>query len=131
MSISLPAPERRLATIHCVIPGLSMFLIGLYFGQTLSAGVDIVMLQSGLIGLLGLLGLTHQAATLQIKRLDASPTKSRSQSSPSVERRLDRHVSARRIHSRHLSLVKCRKGRANSVGNVATAVRTDVDLATH
>ena len=43
---------RRVETVHCLILGLSMFLVGLYFGTSLPAGVDLVVLQTGLIGFL-------------------------------------------------------------------------------
>ncbi|MFT5326808.1 MAG: hypothetical protein ACI8P0_004691 [Planctomycetaceae bacterium] len=86
---------RRVETVHCLILGLSMFLVGLYFGTSLPAGVDLVVLQTGLIGFLGFLGLTQIQAVVQPKQQPQFESKiSRSRQ---VERRLDRHVAQGQI----------------------------------
>jgi len=87
---------RRVETVHCLILGLSMFLVGLYFGTSLPAGVDLVVLQSGLIGFLGFLGLTQ----IQIDATPTDPSASGSKISRSrrVEQRLDRHTAPPELH---------------------------------
>jgi hypothetical protein len=86
---------RRVETVHCLILGLSMFLVGLYFGTSLPAGVDLVVLQTGLIGFLGFMGLTQiRVATESQRHSQIETTISRSKQ---VERRLDRHTAKREI----------------------------------
>ena len=86
------APARRIETVHCLILGLSTFLVGLYFGTSLPAGLDLVVLQTGLIGFLGFLGLTQiRVAVEQAPEASAVSTISRSRQ---VERRLDRHTAS-------------------------------------
>ena len=83
---------RRVETVHCLILGLSMFLVGLYFGTSLPAGVDLVVLQTGLIGFLGFLGLTQIQVAVQPK--EPTHVESKISRSRQVERRLDRHTAA-------------------------------------
>ena len=86
---------RRVETVHCLILGLSMFLVGLYFGTSLPAGVDLVVLQTGLIGFLGFMGLTQiRVATESQRQIQVESKISRSRQ---VERRLDRHIAQRQI----------------------------------
>ena len=94
---------RRVELVHCLILGLSMFLVGLYFGTSLPAGVDLVVLQTGLIGFLGFLGLTQiQVATEPQRQIQVESKISRSRQ---VERRLDRHTAQHEIqridHGKH------------------------------
>lgn len=88
--------NQRVETVHCLILGLSTFLMGLYFGTSLPAGVDLVVLQSGLIGFLGFLGLT------QIQTVIEPETETRDVSNISrsrrVEQRLARHTASSEIH---------------------------------
>lgn len=86
---------RRVETIHCLILGLSMFLVGLYFGTAMPPGVDLVVLQTGLIGFLGFLGLTQIQAATEPKR--QTPIESTISRSKQVERRLDRHIAPPQI----------------------------------
>lgn len=86
---------RSPETVHCMILGLSTFLVGLYFGTSLPAGVDVVVLQTGLIGFLSFLGLTQLRTTTEpaseSARASMTPAPSMVRSRL-VERRLDRHV---------------------------------------
>lgn len=86
---------RRVESIHCLILGLSMFLVGLYFGTSMPPGVDLVVLQTGLIGFLGFLGLTRIQVATEPKR--QTPIESTISRSRQVELRLDRHVAPPRI----------------------------------
>lgn len=90
------AQTRRIGTVHCLILGLSMFLVGLYFGTSMPAGVELVVLQAGLIGVLGFLALTQ----IRISVEPAAPASADSVilRSKQVERRLDRHIAPRSIH---------------------------------
>jgi hypothetical protein len=45
--------------VHRPIPGLSTFLVSVYFSTPLPVGVDLVVLQTDLIGFLGFLGVTQ------------------------------------------------------------------------
>ncbi len=86
---------QRVQSIHCLILALSMFLVGLYFGTSLPAGVDLIVLQTGLIGFLGFLGLTQiQVATEPKRPIQVESKISRSRQ---VERRLERHVAQPQI----------------------------------
>lgn len=124
--------RRSPETVHCVILGLSTFLIGLYFGTSLPTGVDLVVLQTGLIGFLSFLGLTQlrittePASDSQDTSVSQAPSMARSRL---VERRLDRHLGKpvfRRIdHGRQPGLpVSVRKSSrtAGAVSTVATQV---------
>ena len=86
---------RRLEIVHCLILGLSMFLVGLYFGTSLPAGVDLVVLQTGLIGFLGFLGLTQIRIAIEPKQ--HTQIESKISRSRQVERRLDRHTAPHEI----------------------------------
>lgn len=90
------AQTRRIETVHCLILGLSMFLVGLYFGTSIPAGVDLVALQTGLIGVLGFLALTQIRIVVEPAE-QASPD-SVIFRSKQVERRLDRHIAPESIH---------------------------------
>lgn len=86
---------QRVQSIHCLILGLSMFLVGLYFGTAMPPGVDLIVLQTGLIGFLGFLGLTQiQVATEPKREIPVESTIARSRQ---VERRLERHVAPRQF----------------------------------
>ncbi|NQV26067.1 MAG: hypothetical protein HQ518_17040 [Rhodopirellula sp.] len=87
---------RRIEIVHCLILGLSMFLVGLYFGTSLPAGVDLVVLQTGLIGILGFLGLTQVRIAVDPKQ-KSNLVESGISRSRQVERRLDRHIAPRAI----------------------------------
>ena len=50
---------RRVEIVHGLIPGLSMFLVSLYFSTPLPVGVDLVVLQTDLIGFLGFRGVSQ------------------------------------------------------------------------
>lgn len=92
--------RRSPETVHCVILGLSTFLVGLYFGTSLPTGVDLVVLQTGLIGFLSFLGLTQLRITTEPASGSPDASVSRAPSlarSRLVERRLDRHVGKRDI----------------------------------
>jgi hypothetical protein len=74
--------------IHCVIFGLSTYLVGLYFGQALPAGIDMIALQGGLIGMLAFVGFSNRYN-------EASP-QAQAQAEEvqnEIETRLERHVS--------------------------------------
>ena len=87
-----PTRIRRVQAMHCLILALSMFLVGLYFGTSLPAGLDLIVLQTGLIGILGFMGLTQIQIAVEPKQQVQVETKiSRSRQ---VERRLDRHVAS-------------------------------------
>jgi len=94
---------RRVEIVHGLIPGLSMFLISLYFSIPLPVGVDLVVLQTGLIGFLGFLGLTQIRVATEPQRQIQVESKNRR--SRQVERRLDRHTAQHEIqridHGRH------------------------------
>ena len=118
---------RRVETVHCLILGLSMFLVGLYFGTSLPAGVDLVVLQTGLIGFLGFLGLSQiRIATEPKQQIQIESKISRSRQ---VERRLDRHVAQRQIQridhgkraGRPVSVMKS----SRTVGAVSTVTETE------
>ncbi len=130
--ISYSAAERRQAGAFCVIPSLSTFLIGLYFGQSLPPGVDLVVLQTGLIGMLAFMGLTFQATNAVVIPSTETETESDrdSQRSWYVERRLDRHVDQPKVHSRPLAELRDLISRASSVGNEASTAHTDSEPAT-
>ena len=112
---------RRVEIVHCLILGLSMFLVGLYFGTSLPAGVDLVVLQTGLIGFLGFLGLTQiRIATEPKQDIQIESKISRSRQ---VERRLDRHTAEHHIQridrGKHAGRpVSVRKG-SRTVGTVS------------
>ncbi len=124
------AAEPRQAVRYTVIPSLSAFLIGLYFGQSLPPGVDLVVLQTGLIGMLAFLGLTFQASqtpSRPVRERQTVSAEDEPEDRPSwyVERRLDRHVDQPRVHSRPLAELRDLISRANFVGNGSDATRTD------
>ena len=50
---------RHFEIVHRPIPGLSTFLVSVYFSTPLPVGVDLVVLQTDLIGFLGFLGVTQ------------------------------------------------------------------------
>ncbi|MDA0282637.1 MAG: hypothetical protein O3B13_16625 [Planctomycetota bacterium] len=86
---------RPIETVHCLILGLSMLLVGLYFGTSIPAGVDLVALQTGLIGMLVFMGLTQiRIATQPLRQTE---TESKISRSTQVERRLERHIAAPHI----------------------------------
>ena len=96
-------PAKRIEAVHCAILGLSTFLLGLYFGAALPAGVDLVVLQTGLIGVLGFLGLTQittlSQQTHQTEQIQPQPTAAASgRVERRLERHLDRHMVGRHIH---------------------------------
>lgn len=97
MNTESQRPSRSIEGVHCTILGLSTFLVGLYFGQSLPPGVELVVLQTGLIGILGFLGLTQIRVTRREVSREAE-SRTRTSTSRQVERRLERHVSARHIH---------------------------------
>ncbi len=124
------AAEPRQAISFTVIPTLSAFLVGLYFGQSLPPGVDLVVLQTGLIGMLAFLGLTFQASqtpSRTVHERQSIPAEDEPENRPSwyVERRLDRHVDQPRVHSRPLAELRDRISRASFIGNESDAARTD------
>lgn len=122
---------QRVQSIHCLILALSMFLVGLYFGTSLPAGVDLIVLQTGLIGFLGFLGLTQiQVATEPKRQILVESKISRSKQ---VERRLDRHTAPREIkridHAKHTGRpVSVRKSSrtAGAVSAVADSERESI-----
>jgi|GEM_PF-1972574 len=124
-SNSLSGADRRQAGTYCVIPSLSTFLIGLYFGQSLPPGVDLVVLQSGLIGLLAFLGLTFQSTRTVAPPAVPEESAPDTQRSWYVERRLDRHVDQPRVHTRPLADLRNLISQASSIGSEASAARTD------
>ena len=83
---------RRLEIVHCLILGLSIFLVSLYFGTSLPAGVDLVVLQTGLIGFLGLTQIRIAIEPKQHTQIESKISRSRQ-----VERRLDRHTAPHEI----------------------------------
>ena len=75
------------APIHSIILGLSTYLVGLYFGHALTAGVEMIALQVGLIGMLAYVGFTNrynQTIVIEEIQEEVPPTV--------VETRLERHV---------------------------------------
>lgn len=118
---------RRVETVHCLILGLSMFLVGLYFGTSLPAGVDLVVLQSGLIGFLGFLGLTQiQIAAAPDNRASVRSKISRSRR---VERRLDRHTALPEPHRINQETGGRLAASAREDSYVADAVSSTPDLS--
>jgi len=77
-----------------------MFLVSLYFSTPLPVGVDLVVLQTGLIGFLGLTQI--RVATEPQRQIQVESQISRSRQ---VERRLARYIAQRKIqridHDRH------------------------------
>ena len=51
--------SRRSGMTQFGILAMSTFLIGLYFGHDLPSGVDLITLQTGLIGIMAFLSLNH------------------------------------------------------------------------
>jgi hypothetical protein len=129
---SVSAGSRRLPISYCVIPSLSMFLIGLYFGQSIPPGVDLVVLQSGLIGVLAFLGLTCQSARSPVEAPTTAVVEPSPDSRPSwyVERRLDRHVIQPRVATHHFADRADRVSQAGSVDNRVGAGQTSIELGT-
>ena len=60
MNFSLSSPEARkqIATQFAIL-SLSAFLLGLYYGRDLEAGIDLITLQTGLVGVMALVNLAH------------------------------------------------------------------------
>jgi hypothetical protein len=73
--------------IHCVIFGLSTYLVGLYFGQALPVGIDLIALQTGLIGMLAFVGFSNRYEEATQTQVVQEETRS------DVEIRLEQHVS--------------------------------------
>ena len=114
---------RRVEIVHGLIPGLSMFLVSLYFSTPLPVGVDLVVLQTGLIGFLGLTQI--RVATEPQRQIQMESQISRSRQ---VERRLARHIAQRKIqridHDRHAGRpVSVRKG-SRTVGTVSAVTES-------
>lgn len=118
---------RRVETVHCLILGLSMFLVGLYFGTSLPAGVDLVVLQSGLIGFLGFLGLTQIQIAVTPK--DDPAGGARISRSRRVERRLDRHTVRPEPHRINYGVKESLPVSAGRNSRTASAVSKDPELA--
>jgi hypothetical protein len=119
---------RRVEFVHGLILALSMFLVGLYFGTALPAGVDLVVLQAGLIGFLSFLGLTQIRIATEPKQ-ESPTTGTRINRSQQVERRLDRHVARPEIHridhvrqAEHPASVKKSSRTAGAISTVAKPV---------
>ena len=75
------------APIHAVILGLSTYLVGLYFGHALTAGMEMIALQAGLIGMLAYVGFSNRFNQTILEaemQQEEQPTV--------VETRLERHV---------------------------------------
>ena len=85
-----PNRIRRVQAMHCLILALSMFLVGLYFGTSLPAGLDLIVLQTGLIGFLGFIGLTQ--IRIAVEPQQHIQIESKISRSRQIERRLDRHT---------------------------------------
>lgn len=77
---------RMLEGAHCAILGLSTFLAGLYFGQTIPAGVNLVVLQVGLVGVVAFLGLANLSAVRHLRRVEDTEAEQ-------IEQRLEQHTS--------------------------------------
>lgn len=86
---------RRVQAMHCLVLALSMFLVGLYFGTSLPPGLDLVVLQTGLIGMLGFMGLAQIQIAVEPKA--DTQIESKISRSKQVERRLDRHTAKSQI----------------------------------
>jgi hypothetical protein len=121
--------SRQVETIHCLILALSMFLVGLYFGTSLPAGADLVVLQTGLIGILGFLGLTQiHVATEPRRTIQVESKVSRSRQ---VERRLERHIAQREIqridHGKHAGRPVSVRKSSRTAGAVSAVTESDRD----
>lgn len=76
---------RTRVGVHCATLAVSTFLAGLYFGQAIPAGVNLLMLQAGTVGVIAFLGLTHLSAVRHLRRVEDSEA-------GQVEDRLTRHT---------------------------------------
>jgi hypothetical protein len=118
---------RRVEIVHCVILGLSMFLVGLYFGTSLPVGVDLVVLQTGLIGFLGFLGLTQIQISVEPKQ--HTQVESKISRSRQVERRLDRHTAEHKIqridHGKHAGRPVSVRKSSRTAGAVSAVTESD------
>jgi len=83
-----------------VILALSTFLAGLYFGKSIPEGVNLLMLQVGLVGIVGALGLANLSAVRHMRHIENSEE-------CQVEERLVRHTSETQLHSHDGSLSNC------------------------
>lgn len=120
---------RRVEIVHCLILGLSTFLVGLYFGTSLPSGVDLVVLQTGLIGFLAFLGLTQiQIATEPHRQIQIESKIFRSRQ---VERRLDRHIAQRAIqridHGEHAGRPISARKSSRTAGTVSAVTESARD----
>ena len=86
MTFSLSSPEARkqIATQFAIL-SLSAFLLGLYYGRDLEAGLDLITLQTGLVGVMALVNLAHVSKRIGLSS-DLHGT------SNQVERRLERFI---------------------------------------
>ncbi len=80
--MSMSTESRRTGVTQFVILAMSTFLLGLYFGHDLPNGVDLITLQTGLIGVMAFLSLNHLSRIAGSGNIDLNP----------VERRLQRYV---------------------------------------
>ena len=120
---------RRVEIVHGLIPGLSMFLVSLYFSTPLPVGVDLVVLQTGLIGFLGFLSLTQiRVATEPQRQIQVESQISQSRQ---VERRLARHIAQRKIqridHDRHAGRPVSVRKSSRTAGAVSAVTESERD----
>lgn len=80
--MSMTTESRRTGITQFVILAMSTFLLGLYFGHDLPNGVDLITLQTGLIGVMAFLSLNHLSRITGHSGVELN----------SVERRLQRYV---------------------------------------
>jgi len=83
--MSMTTDSRRTGITQFSILAMSTFLLGLYFGHDLPNGVDLITLQTGLIGVMAFLSLNH------LSRLSMAGNAGTIDLN-SVERRLQRFV---------------------------------------
>jgi hypothetical protein len=91
---------RTLESTHCIILSLSTFLAGLYFGKTIPEGVNLLMLQVGVVGIVGALGLANLSAVRYIRRVEDTEE-------CQVEQRLMRHTSETQPRDHATALPTC------------------------
>lgn len=83
--MSMTTDSRRNGITQFVILAMSTFLLGLYFGHDLPNGVDLITLQTGLMGVMAFLSLNH------LSRLSLASNTGAIDLNP-VEQRLQRFV---------------------------------------
>lgn len=112
---------RTLEGVHCAILAVSTFLAGLYFGRAIPEGVELLMLQTSLVGVIAFLGLTHLSAVRHLKHLEDTEA-------CQVEERLSRHIEPKVtrlvIHTDRASQNACHFP-AKSAGQKRETAQTD------